>query len=289
MGIGMAYAVVSLGFAGVNDVLFRRYGAKTRPVGILLALIGTVWTLLFLALGFHRNTIQMDLATILIGTISGIVSALANILLIEGMKRTGASIAATIYRLNLVFVVVLAFVFLNESMGMFKIAGIMLAVFAVSLFLLPERNIGITANIALKFILLLVLASFLRACMGISYKFASSMGIHDEIFLAVNGFWWMVAGLSYTFLFERKMDFCRSSVKYGLISGVLVCGIVLFLKLSVNYMDASVAVSVSQFSFLVTAPLAACFMKERITFKMGLGMASAALCIILFFISNNGG
>lgn len=84
----------------------------------------------------------------------------------------------------------------------------------------------------------------------------------------VNGLWWMIFGCGYTLLRERKISLKSSAMKYALYSGALVCGIVLFLKLAVNRKDASVAVSVSQFSFLVAAPLAACFMYERFTRNM---------------------
>jgi drug/metabolite transporter (DMT)-like permease len=284
MGLGIAYAVISLGFAGINDVVFKKYGMKTRPVGLLLAFIGVVWTLFFVTLAALKHAIELDGTTFLVGSVSGILSALANILLIEGMKRTRASVASTIYRLNLVFVALLAFVFLHETMGFLKLAGLLVAIVAVITFSISENKEG-SSDIALKFLLILLLASFLRACMGISYKIASSFGLNDEMFLAVNGFWWVIFGSGYTFFREKGICLKKSTVKYALYSGVLVCGIVLFLKLAVNHMDASVAVSVSQFSFLVTAPLAACFMKERITRNMSIGMCLAALCIILFYLA----
>ncbi|MFA6292637.1 MAG: EamA family transporter [Victivallales bacterium] len=282
--MGMVYAICSLGFAGVNDVVFRRYGQKPRPVGFLLAFIGVVWASFFFALGLLKNNIEVNVETLLIGSVAGIMSALANILLVEGMKKTGASIAATIYRLNIVFVVLLAFLFLHESINLLKISALSMAIIAILLFSMPRWN-GKSNEFALKFILILLLASFLRACMGISYKVASSCGANDEMFLAVNGIWWIIAGCIYTLARERGIKTSRSTIKYGLWSGILICGIVMFLKLAVNCMDASVAISISQFSFLVTAPLAAFIMNERISLKMGLGMSLAALCIILFAVA----
>jgi drug/metabolite transporter (DMT)-like permease len=282
--MGIVYAVCSLCFAGINDVVFRKYGQKPRPVGLLLACIGIIWTLFFLALGSFKHSFELDLGTFLIGSISGIFSALANILLIEGMKRTNASLASTIYRLNLVLVALLAFIFLKETMGVLKLLGLFAAIVAVVVFSTSENKES-SQRIAVKFILILLLASFLRACMGISYKIANTVGSNDEMFLALNGFWWVIFGCGYTLWRERGIRLNRSTVKYALYSGVLVCGIVLFLKLAVNRMDASVAISISQFSFLVTAPLAGYFMNERITRNKTIGMSLAALCIILFFMA----
>ena len=92
----MAYALFSLCFAGVNDLVFKGYGRKARPVGLLLALVGVVWMLFFLALAAHRGSSGIDSTTLLSGSLAGILSASANILLIEGMKRTGASIGSNL-------------------------------------------------------------------------------------------------------------------------------------------------------------------------------------------------
>jgi drug/metabolite transporter (DMT)-like permease len=282
--MGIVYAICSLGYAGINDVVFRGYGRKSRPIGLFLALIGVVWASFFLMLGLLKGNLEINIKTLLIGSVAGIVSALANILLVEGMKKTGAAIAATIYRMNIVFVVLLAFLLLHESINPLKISGLLMAFIAILLFSMPGFK-GKSNAIALRFILILLLASFLRACMGISYKVASSSGANDEMFLAINGAWWIIAGCIYTLFCERGIELSVSTIKYGLSSGILVCGIVMFLKLAVNCMDASVAVSISQFSFLVTAPLAAFLMNERVSLKMGMGMSLAVLCIILFSVA----
>ena len=282
METGMICAVFSLGFAGLNDCVFKRYGQKARPVGLFLGLIGLVWVIFFLLCGVFRKTLVFDSSVIFIGVMAGLFSAVANILLVEGMKKTGASVAASIYRLNLVFVAIIAFFLLKEPMGMLKIIGLLIAVAAVLLFSGWEKS---SADTALKFIFLLLLASFLRACMGISYKMASGYSSNDEVFLAINGACWMVTGLIYSCFREREMALSRSVFKYGMVSGLLVCGIVFFMKQAVNRMDASIAVSVSQFSFLVTAPLAVCFMNEKLSFRKYIGVGLAAICIVLLSIS----
>lgn len=282
MDTGIIFAICSLSFAGVNDCVFKKYGQKTRPVGFFLALIGTVWTLFFIILGAYRDTLFVTSSTLLIGVASGLFSAAANILLVEGMKKTGASVASSIYRLNLIFVTILAFIFLDEPMGSFKIAGLLVAIASVSLFSDWGNN---SPDMALKFIIILLVASFLRACMGISYKMASAFGSSDEVFLATNGICWIIAGLSYSRAREVRMKLSLSVIKYGFISGTMVCGIVFFLKLAVNRMDASIAVSISQFSFLVTAPIAVFIMGEKLSSRKYIGITLAALCIILFSIS----
>jgi len=283
--MGIIFAILSLSFAGVNDLVFKKYGQERRPVGLFLACVGVIWTVFFLFLGVARQTLHLDSATLVIGSIAGLFSALANILLIEAMKRTGASVASTIYRLNLVFVGLLAFLFLHEAMTFWKIAGLATAVLAVVFFSLPSKEHDSRHKLAGKFILVLLVASFMRACMGISYKVASSLGASDELFLAINGVWWSLAGLAYYAIREKDAPMTVTVARYALLSGLLICGIVLFLKLAVNHADASVAVTISQFSFLVTAPLSVVLMKERFTVHKTTGLTLAAVCITFFYLA----
>lgn len=278
----MVYAFLSLGFAGVNDILFKRYGRKTRSIGLLLAMAGTIWLFFFLALGFTRGCLALDATTLLAGSLAGASGAWANILLIEGMKGAGAAIGATIYRLNLVFVALLALPLLGESMGPLKLGGLSMAVLSVAVFSLGG---GASGGTPWKFMAILLGASLLRAFMGISYKFAQIWGANDMGFLAVGGIWWIASGIAYAMACERGMAATPAVFGYGLLCGTLICGIVLFLKIAINAMDASIAVSVSQFSFLVTAPLSALFLGERLTTARGFGLGLAALCITLFYFA----
>ncbi|MEK6795220.1 MAG: DMT family transporter [Spirochaetota bacterium] len=278
--MGIVFAVLSLGFAGVNDVVFKKYGAKERPIGLLFAFIGIILFSFFLILGALRHTLSFSAPVLLIGSAAGIVSVLANIALVEGMKRTGASIGATIYRLNLIFVAVIAFLFLHESFTLLKGAALICALAAIILFSFSgERS---SKGIAYKFILLLVAASVLRALMGISYKVASNYAVSNEAFLALSGLWWGIIGITYYLLRERRLAVSRSVFRYAGISGALICGIVFFLKCAVNAADASIAVTISQFSFLITAPLVVIFLKERLCLRKACGMALAVVCIIFF-------
>jgi len=280
----MSYAFLSLCLAGVNDLAFKAYGSKARPVGLLLAIVGAVWALVFTALAVFRGAAAIDLKTFLLGSLAGIFSAVSNILLIEGMKRASASIGSTIYRLNLVFVAVLAVILLGETLGPLKLLGLFAATAAVALFSLGGRGSG--SQLAMRFLLILVAASFLRACMGITYKFANLAGANDALFLAVSGVWWTVFGLAYTGFQERGsgVDMRSSIIGYGILCGALLSGVVFFLKQAVNAMDASIAVSVSQLSFLVTAPLSACLLGEKMTVAKGVGLALAVICLALFYM-----
>lgn len=281
--MAILFSLCSLGFAGFNDMLFRRYGQTNRPVGLFVALIGVIWASFFAALGWLKGGLGLTVSALAIGSVAGVCSAASNLIFIETMKKTGAGIGATIYRLNLVFVAIMAALFLNEAFTLFKVLGLVLA--AVTVLLLTGGREAGTRAAGRQFILLLVAASFLRACMGIAYKVASNCGTSNEAFLFINGLYWMVFGALYAWLVEKNTGVDRHVCGYSLLSGILVCGIVLFLRLAVNAGDASMTVTISQLSFLVTFPCAVCFLKEAVSLRKMAAVGLAALCIVCFALA----
>jgi len=279
----IVFSLCSLFFAGINDLIFKRYGRKPRSVGALVALIGMVWTIFFLGMGFVKGGLSFTPLTWLVGGGAGAASAIANILLIEAMKKTGAGLAATVYRLNLVFVVVLAFLFLHESFNGWKLAGLGVAVAAIVL-MFKSHHEAPGQFPAVKYLFLLVLASFLRAGMGIGYKIASLCHIQDESFLVLNGLAWMIFGSVYMGKKDLVGVVHTGIIAYAVLSGLMVCGIVLFMKLAVNYGDASVAITISQFSFLITFPMSVILFHEHCSLKKIVAVLLAVVCIILLAI-----
>ncbi|PIV52282.1 MAG: hypothetical protein COY53_08460 [Elusimicrobia bacterium CG_4_10_14_0_8_um_filter_37_32] len=120
--------------------------------------------------------------------------------------------------------------------------------------------------------------------MGIFYKVASIYEVSNESFLALNGICWIVFGIIYMSKFEKPININISStvLKYSLLSGSLVCGIVLFMKLAVELGDASIVITISQLSFLVTFPGSIIFLKERFTLNKLMAIFIAVICIFIF-------
>lgn len=125
--------MLSLSFAGINDLIFKKYSDRSRSVGVFVSIIGMVWSLFFIVKGLINETLFFNNQTIFIGLFAGITSVVANMLLIKAMKHTSASAGAMIYRLNIVFLAILAFLFLNEKFTFLKILSLGLAVLATYL------------------------------------------------------------------------------------------------------------------------------------------------------------
>ena len=268
----------------VNDLVFRLYARKSRSRGAYVLVIGLIWTLAFLL--FLDCDLSSWKITLFWGIISGLFSVVANILLIEGMSHNDAGICSTIYRLNLVFVAFGAFLLLGETVTFIKLLGISFAIAAIVMFFLDSPHGGHSNKAKLGFYLVGI-AAILRAGMGLSYKYAFMEGADRNTLLVINGVLWIIGGAVYAIYREKHLGekFGKKSWRYGMISGLLVCGIVLFMALALQHGDAAVVLPLAQMSFIATCGLGILFLKEKLSLKKALGILAGILCIICMSIA----
>lgn len=282
--LAIFFALLSLVCAAVNDIVFKLYANNERPVGYYLSFIGVIWALFFLLLAGPGSVSDISAVTLQWGIISGLFSALANILLIEAMARHEVGICATIYRLNLAPAALVAFIFLGENASFWKIIGIASAIGAVLLF--SRRSANEVPGKNTMALWLVVIAGLLRAGMGITYKWGLGCGGSMYMILAINGALWFVCGLLYNFLVEKRNAMLSwNTCGFALCSGFLVCGIVIFLMFSLEKGDASSVLPISQLSFFATALIGIFFLREKLTRKKVLGLLLAVLCIFFMAIA----
>lgn len=119
--------------SALNDFLFKLFAGRQGPRGMFITIIGCVWLLALLGMPveWERDTGT----TVLWGMVSGLFSLAANLLLIEAMQRQSAGVCSTIFRLNLVAVVIGACWLLDETLTVFQGCGVVFAVAAVCCFL----------------------------------------------------------------------------------------------------------------------------------------------------------
>ena len=108
------------------------------------------------------------------------------------MRKLKASVASTIYRLNLALAAIIAFIFLAEPINLLKIVGLLLACSAVFCFAQHQQKIVSKGVWPMLFIV--VIASVMRAIYGICYKIALAKGVQYMWFLSGPGLGWIVLG-----------------------------------------------------------------------------------------------
>lgn len=268
----------------INDLVFRLYARKSRSRGAYVLIIGIIWTIAFLV--FLKLDFTAWKLTLFWGIISGLFSVVANILLIEGMSHNDAGICATIYRLNLILVALGAFILLGETITFMKVLGISFAIVAIFMFFLDAPHGGHSGKAKLGLILVGV-ATLLRAGMGLSYKYAFTAGADRNSILVLNGVLWIIGGAVYLIYREKHLGekFGQKSWRYGIISGLLVCGIIYFMALALQRGDAAVVLPLAQMSFIATFGLGILFLKEKLSRKKALGILAGLLCILCMSIA----
>ncbi len=286
MNMVILFAIGSLLFAALNDLVFKFYARKQRSRGIYVAVIGMVWASVFMITAKKFGCSENFSITLMWGLISGLFSVFANIMLIESMTNSEVGICATIYRLNLVPAVLFAFIFLKENISLWKIIGILCALVSVLAFMPASEH---RYNIKNKYsgFFLVIVASLLRAGMGLSYKYGLSQGADKYYLLAINGGIWIIGGLAYLIIKERKsLHMQKKTFTYGIISGILVCGIVFFMATALQYGDASIVLPITQLSFIATSIIGVFVLKESFNMKKTIGLCSGVLCILFMTIRN---
>jgi uncharacterized membrane protein len=276
---GVTFALLSMLFAGVNDVVFKKYAVKDRSRGMYVLGIGFVWAILQILFSFITKTsFSFDFTSIYYGLLAGLILAGANILLIESLTHINVSLGSTVYRLNTIAVVILSFIFLGESLEPIKLAGIAFGIASV-LLLYHGDNVKAASDKFILFFWLAVFASLLRAAYGVVSKagLLASADINTIILLAA--LCWIGSGALYAKYVEKRFVVTKKKILYSMLSGSLVFCIVNTLILGLKSGQASIVVPIANMSFIIALLISVLVGTERMDFKKLVAIAFAAASI----------
>lgn len=279
--MGIVFAFCCLLCSALNDFLFKIFSGKKSSVGLFVSIVGVIWLGALCTLPVN---LKSNLAvTVLWSIIGGTFSLTGNLLLIESMKFQSAGVCSTIYRLNLVAVVIGAGILLGESLNLQQYLGVAAAVGAVFCFFSFEKNAGKHAALG---IVLALIASLLRAGMGLSYKYGIIQGADANGISIGTSFFWIFGGVLYAVLRREPLrgSLNKTLLLTGVISGIFVAGIVFFMASALKFGDASIVLTIAQMSFLGTLTLSVIFLKEKLDIKKITGMICGILAILLLTI-----
>ncbi|MCI5778797.1 MAG: DMT family transporter [Lentisphaeria bacterium] len=282
------WAAVNLFFAAFNDMVFKGYARKPRSHGLFVTIVGVIWFIS--AACCVTDPVKNWRATLFWGAVSGFFSVGGNMLMLDAMRKLDAGICATIYRLNLVPAVLLAYFILAEPITLLQWGGIVCACLAVLAFI-PRGGDTMRRELTLSLVFMIT-ASLMRAGMGISYRYGfTHCGASEQVVPVINSVFWVVGGLVYALLRERSelkaladRKACRKLLGYGILSGALVAGIVVTMAKSLSLGHASVVLPIMQMSFLLTGILSVIFLKEKITFMKVLALLLGVAAVLLLSI-----
>ena len=275
------FALLSLCFAGLNDVVFKRYSAKDRSRGMLVFGIGLVWLMLQTLLLLGKGEVpRVDSTTLVFGAMAGVILATSNILLIESLTHIEVSLGSTIYRLNTVGVALLSVLFLQEDFRPAKAAGICIGVLAVLLLAHRSRHAASLGNQKI-FIGMVILASLLRSIYGVLSKAGLIRGADAETMLLLAAGAWILGGAFYALIREGRFRVTGKKAAYALLSGLLVFLIVNFLIAAVARGEASVVIPIANLSFVAAMLISMALCMERLSVRKVVAIVCAVVAIAL--------
>jgi drug/metabolite transporter (DMT)-like permease len=244
-------ALMCLLASGLNDLVFKFYATKQRSRGMFVCGIGLVWFLLQLVYVYsNQYVLDFNQSTLIYGGAAAIAVTVSNILLLECLGHLPISMASTIYRLNTIPLVVLAFVFLGEDLGILKSAGIGVGLGAVLFFHRRSAAADSGQSHIVRFLILIIVASCVRALYGLFTKAGLNNNADADAMILLAAIGWCVGGLLYAGLREKRITITKDKLKFIPISGVLVFSIVWLLTKALTLGDASVVVPLANMGFI---------------------------------------
>ena len=282
MSRAILFALLSLFFAGLLDVVYKRYSRKERSRGTYVFGIGVVWCVLqTAALAMGEEVLIVDATSIRYGLFAGLCLTLSNLLLLESLTHINISLGSTVYRLNTIGVVVMAFLFLGEALGGIKLLGVGLGIVAVGLLYRPDPTVMFDENRGrfLPFFLMAVAASLFRAGYGVITRGGIVHQADPQTMLLLCALSWIVGGAIYARMREGRFRLTKKKVGYALVSGVLVFLVVDFLMLAVKYGEASIVIPIANMSFVMAMILSVVLRFEPFSLRKGVAMVVACLAI----------
>jgi drug/metabolite transporter (DMT)-like permease len=276
------FALLSLVFAGVLDVVYKRYSRKDRSRGTYVFGIGVVWAVLQCAtIAISDETLVVDATSIGYGIFAGLFLTLSNLLLLESLTHIDVSLGSTVYRLNTIGVVAMAYLFLGEDLGGVKLAGIGLGIVAVGLLYQPDTGEVDQEHRQhfLPFFLMAVVASLFRASYGVITRGGILHQADPQTMLLLCAISWIIGGALYARLREGRFKLTSKKISYALITGILVFLVVDFLMLAVKYGEASVVIPIANMSFIMAMALSVALRFEPLSSRKVAAMVVACLAI----------
>jgi drug/metabolite transporter (DMT)-like permease len=276
------FALLSLVFAGVLDVVYKRYSRKDRSRGTYVFGIGVVWAVLQgAAIAISDETLVVDATSIGYGIFAGLFLTLSNLLLLESLTHIDVSLGSTVYRLNTIGVVAMAYLFLGEDLGGVKLAGIGLGIVAVGLLYQPDTGEVDQEHRQhfLPFFLMAVVASLFRASYGVITRGGILHQADPQTMLLLCAISWIIGGALYARLREGRFKLTSKKISYALITGILVFLVVDFLMLAVKYGEASVVIPIANMSFIMAMALSVALRFEPLSSRKVAAMVVACLAI----------
>ena len=278
---GLGFALGAMACFGASDLIYKR--GATAGIAASDFLLAQAWMFCpgVTLYAWLSGNLHVHVPA-LWGALAGLFLFVALYNFTQSLHGGAVSTNAPIFRLNFTLTAALAILLLGEALTLAKAVALACALVAVWLLLAEagaERGKASLAALAQ-----VLLATVAMALTNLFYKIGLQHGVAPETMVAAQA--WMFCSLATISGFMREgVRVPRRGWTYAGLAALALFGAFVLLMHALALGPASVLVPVAQMSFVITALAGIALFGERLDRRKGVGLAVAAVALVLFAIS----
>ncbi len=250
---------------GYERIIFKQVGTGSGSAESVF-LIFTTGTLLLAPFAFFVEW-PADWSFLWIAALASLAYAVQTVFYIKSLSTGEASLVAPLYYFSVFFLLALSVVFLGESFGVAKLAGLVLLVYGAS-FLHRKQSIlhSLAALVTDRACQFMIISSVLVA-LGRTLDAFMMRSVHPMVYTLALCFFtdlYIFIWLALTGKLGSARQMFRSKLKAGTIAGAVDCYSYLLLLIAISRIEVSIAEPASMLGMVVTVVLAHFIFGERI-------------------------
>jgi len=270
---------------GLADLVYKRGAAAGVPAHQFLMVQAWCFAPAVTLYGLATGTLELK-AYLLWGLGAGLFVFVALYNFARSLQTGPVSLIAPIFRLSFTVTTALAVLLLGEPLGVWKVAGLALALAAVWLLLGGDSGSRAEPGAAHS---PLVQALIAMAAMGVAnflYKVGAESGCSPATFIAGQAAVFLPLATGYAWMVDRgvRAPSAAAWTHAGSTAALFLLGLVLMFE-SLTRGQASVLVPITQMGFVVTAAIGIVFLREAFTLRKGAGLVFALASLAMLALS----
>ncbi len=250
---------------GYERIIFKQVGTGSGSAESVF-LIFTTGTLLLAPFGLLVEW-PGDWGFLWISALAALAYTVQTVFYIKSLSQGEASLVAPLYYFSVFFLLVLSVVFLGESFGVAKLAGLVLLVYGASFLNKKQSILHSLHALATDRACRLMIVSSLLVALGRTLDTFMIRSVHPLVYALALCFFtdlYLLVWLIITGKMSSAREMFRSRLGAGMIAGAVDCYSYLLLLIAIMRIEVSVAEPASMLGMVVTVVLAHFLFGERI-------------------------
>jgi drug/metabolite transporter (DMT)-like permease len=273
MNQSIVYAIVAMVCYGVSDFIYKQAAAAGIRADHFLMAQGWLFCPLVIVYALATHTLVLDPAA-LWGSLAGVLVFIGFFCFIQSLATGSVSTNASIFRLNFIVTVLLVVIWLGEPLTPGKIAGLALALLATWL-LLGAGAKRAAVDATRRSLLLVAIATLAFGTSNFFHTMGLRHGALPETLAVAQAALFMPLATVVVYVVDRKLRPRSVTFKYSAPAAIVLLGATISLLRSVAEGQASVLVPIAQMGFVVAALLGILVLREPVTVRKLIGLATA--------------